>query len=254
MVFVAADDAATVGSDAAKACLNSFTADTPVTLANGKQEPISKVKVGDKVLATDPETGETRAEPVEQLIRHSGKHAMVLISLADGSVLDSTDGHPIWDATTGRFTDANKLKVGDKIETAGGGLLTIAGLTGYSAGLTAYNLQISTIHTYYAGTTPVLVHNSCASAAEILNDRSALEGLTPSQVDDLARNAGYEIAPGSASSANPATRYYVPGTNRTQGFYVLPQGVAGQTGIEGGPYLRFYNSGPNAGERVQLSP
>ena len=156
-----ADGAATVGRDAAESCLNSFTGNTPVTMADGTTEPIKDIKVEDKVLATDPITGQTKAEPVVQLIRHSGKHAMVLISLADGSVLDSTDGHPIWDSTTGRFTDAGKLHVGDRIETSNGSLITIAGLTTYSADLTAYNLQIDQIHTYYAGTTPVLVHNSC---------------------------------------------------------------------------------------------
>jgi len=164
-VFVAAEEAtvtaSTIGRDAATSCLNSFTGDTPVTLADGKQEPISQVKVGDKVLATDPETGEFKAEPVVQLIRHSGEHSMVLVTLADGSVLDSTDGHPIWDATTGQFTDAGKLHAGDKIETSNGAFITIAGLTTYSADVTAYNLQIGTIHTYYAGATPVLVHNSC---------------------------------------------------------------------------------------------
>lgn len=160
-----AAEGGTAGGRAAS-CLNSFTADTPVTMADGKQEPISKVKVGDKVLATDPETGQTRAEPVVQLIRHSGRHEMVLISLADGSVLYSTAGHPIWNATTGLFTDASSLHAGDEIETSNGQLITISYLTDYSVDLTAYNLQISTIHTYYAGTTPVLVHNSCGMLGE----------------------------------------------------------------------------------------
>ena len=146
---------------AARSCLNSFTGVTPVTMADGSRKPISKVKVGDKVLATDPETGETKGEPVVQLIRHSGEHGMVLVRLADGSVLDSTDGHPIWDATAGQFTEASKLRIGDTIETTNGAQLTIAGLTTYDADLTAYNLQIDEIHTYYAGATPVLVHNSC---------------------------------------------------------------------------------------------
>lgn len=248
-----ADGAATAGRDAARSCLNSFTGDTPVTMADGSTEPIKDVKVGDRVLATDPQTGETTAEPVEQLIRHAGKHAMVLVTLADGSVLDSTDRHPIWDATTGRFTYASKLHIGDDIETTGGGLLRITGMTGHIANLTAYNLEISTIHTYYAGSTPVLVHNSCASAAEALNDPSALGGLTPSQVDDLARSAGYDVQPGKVGAANPATRYYVPGTNGSVGFRVLPRGVVGQSGIKGGPYLRYFG-GSNAGQRVTLSP
>jgi hypothetical protein len=153
--------AADVGGDAAASCANSFTADTPVTMAGGSRKPIKDIEVGDKVLATDPQTGDTKAEPVEQLIRHSGKHQMVLVGLEDGSVLDSTNGHPIWDATTGRFTRAANLHAGDKIETSNAQLITITTLTGYSTDLTAYNLQISTIHTYYAGATPVLVHNSC---------------------------------------------------------------------------------------------
>lgn len=245
--------ATTVGRDAAESCLNSFTGDTPVKMADGTTKPIKDVKVGEKVLATDPETGETKSEPVVQLIRHSGQHAMVLISLADGSVLDSTDGHPIWDATTGQFTDAANLQVGDKIETTKGLLLPITGLTSYTADLTAYNLQIDQIHTYYAGTTPVLVHNSCFSSLDALRDPSAVEGLTPSQIDDLARNAGLELESGSASAANPAMRYYLPGTRQSVGFRVLPRGVAGQTGIKGGPYLRYFG-GLNGNQMVPLAP
>lgn len=90
------------------------------------------------------------------------------------------------------------------------------------------------------------------NSVEILQDPGAIEGLTASQIDDLAVNAGYDILPGKAGAANPATRYYVPGTNDSTGFRVLPNGVAGQTGIKGGPYLRFFG-GPNNGLRIPLS-
>ncbi len=176
-----------VFADPATSCLNSFTSDTPVTMADGSRKPIKDVRVGDKVLATDPQTGETTAEPVAALIRHTGKHAMVLIALADGSMLDSTDGHPIWDATTGRFTDAGKLRIGDQVETSNGRLLTISRLTTYGADLTAYNLQIEQIHTYYAGSTPVLVHNSC----EPLLSRSPGARMTTPQATKLAQWSGY---------------------------------------------------------------
>lgn len=39
---------------------NSFTPGTLVLLAGGTRKPIEKVQVGDRVLATDPESGETR--------------------------------------------------------------------------------------------------------------------------------------------------------------------------------------------------
>lgn len=86
----------------------------------------------------------------------------------------------------------------------------------------------------------------------MLQRPTALEGLTPGQVDDLARNAGYGYRPGKVSSLNPADRYYAPGTNESVGFRVLPGGVAGQPGIKSGPYLRFFG-GSNDGLRIRLS-
>lgn len=113
---------------------------------------------------------------------------MVLITLADGSALDSTAGHPIWDATTGQFTDAANLHIGDKIESTKGVLTTIAGLTSYAADLTAYNLQIDHIHTYYAGITPVLVHNSCGY--------TPAGGFADSDIDEVAQTIYQHIGEG----------------------------------------------------------
>lgn len=250
---VGAEAETSVISDAAESCsVNSFTGATPVLMANGTEEPIDKIKVGDKVLATDPQTGKTAARPVTNIIVHSGEHTMVDVTLADGSMLTATDHHPFWDATTGSFVYAIDLHVGDQVREDNGQLITITNVQTFEESVTAYNLTVDGIHTYYAGTTPVLVHNSCLSAADALQDPAALEGLTPSQIDDLATNAGYDTLPGKAGAANPATRYYVPGTNGSVGFRVLPSGVAGQAGIKGGAYLRFFG-GPNAGLRIPLA-
>jgi len=92
---------------------------------------------------------------------------------------------------------------------------------------------------------------SVVNSTDVVTNPSAMEALTASQVDDLARNAGYEVLPGKAGAANPATRYYAPGTNRSVGFRVPPEGVAGQSGLKAGPYLRFFG-GPNAGQRIPL--
>lgn len=43
---------------------NSFTPGTKVLMADGSSKPIEDVKLGDKIFATDPETGETRVETV----------------------------------------------------------------------------------------------------------------------------------------------------------------------------------------------
>ena len=56
------------GADSCITTPNSFAGNTPVEVADGTTEPISKLKPGDKVLATDPATGKTNAEPILAVI------------------------------------------------------------------------------------------------------------------------------------------------------------------------------------------
>ena len=160
---LAAETEPGLANDAAQGCsANSFTAATPVLLANGTEIPISRVAVGDTVLATDPQTGQTAPRPVTKTIVHTGEHTMVDVTLADGSKLTATDHHPFWDVTTGKFTFAIDLRPSDRVEGPKGELLAVTTVKAFDEFVTAYNLTVGGIHTYYAGTTPVLVHNSCA--------------------------------------------------------------------------------------------
>jgi RHS repeat-associated protein len=153
--------------DGALSCANSFVGATPVLMADGSHKPIDQVHKGDQVLATDPETGVTSSESVVTPIVHSGPHAMVDVELSDGSSITATDQHPFWDETEHTFVYAKDLQVGDKVLTASTKHLFIKAIVIFTAVLTAFNLQISNIHTYYAGATPVLVHNACGPAKEI---------------------------------------------------------------------------------------
>ena len=150
---------------AASACsVNSFTAGTPVLMADGTQKPIEQVREGDLVMATDPETGVTAAEAVVTPIAHGGPHTMVTVSLSDGSSITATDEHPFWDETEHAFVNAQDLHTGDKVLTDTGKRLLVKAIAVFAAVLVAFNLQIDQIHTYYAGATPVLVHNACGSS------------------------------------------------------------------------------------------
>ena len=148
-------------TDATSCAFNSFTADTPVLMADGAQKPIADVVVGDEVIATDPETGVTTVRPVSSPIRHGGEHEMVAVELSDGSVVQATDGHPFWEVRGEKFVDASDLAIGDVVRSLEGRELEVTGVATYVDDLLAYNLSIVGIHTYYAGETPVLVHNSC---------------------------------------------------------------------------------------------
>ncbi|WP_159807147.1 polymorphic toxin-type HINT domain-containing protein [Cellulomonas citrea] len=211
-------EGSSAAASAAKACsVNSFTGATLVTMADGAKKPIRAVKVGDKVLATDPATGQTAARPVTKLIVHAGKHTMVDVHLADGTTITATDRHPFWDATTGQFTYAIDLHPGDQVRQTDGTPLTIQTTRVYDADLTAYNLTVDDIHTYYAGTTPVLVHNSCfGEAAE------AAAGTRPAAGQAIYRVYGGDSVAGGASwsPVNPGT---VPNFRSAAG---LPSGGA----------------------------
>jgi len=77
------------------------------------KKPIKDVKLGDEVMATDPETGETGPRKVLDLIRHGGLHTMVAARLSDGSAIDATDRHPFWVESRGEWVDAIDLQPGD---------------------------------------------------------------------------------------------------------------------------------------------
>ncbi|WP_051967636.1 polymorphic toxin-type HINT domain-containing protein [Kitasatospora mediocidica] len=149
-------------------CSNSFPAGTLVLLANGATKAIDKLTTGDQVASTDPQTSLTLAEPVTQTIVTPDDHAFTALTLTTTSqtaaALTSTQHHPYWNVTTHRWTDAADLHVGDQLLTTDGSTVTVRSVRNYETPeQTAYNLTVADLHTYYvlAGTTPILVHNSC---------------------------------------------------------------------------------------------
>ncbi|MBG0855073.1 ricin-type beta-trefoil lectin domain protein [Streptomyces spinoverrucosus] len=148
---------------------NSFTPDTKVLMADGSTKAIKDVKVGDKVLATDPETGETRVETVTAEILGKGVKHLVKVTIdTDGkkgtqtASVTATDGHPFWVPELGEWIDATDLRAGQWLRTGAGTLVQIAAIERWTTlWATVHNLTVSNLHTYYvlAGATPVLVHN-----------------------------------------------------------------------------------------------
>ncbi|MFJ9154222.1 ricin-type beta-trefoil lectin domain protein [Streptomyces sp. NPDC102270] len=148
--------------EARTACIrNSFPGDTQVVLADGSRKDIRDVRFGDRLLATDPDSGSTRGEPVTRTFSHPSTD-LVDITLAVGGSLTSTSGHKFF--VTGRgWTLASGLRPGDSLRTPGGSLRTVATVLDRDAlaPQTVYDLTVSGLHTFYAvaGGTPVLVHN-----------------------------------------------------------------------------------------------
>ncbi|MEU4743704.1 polymorphic toxin-type HINT domain-containing protein [Actinosynnema sp. NPDC023658] len=137
-------------------------------MADGTQQPIDEIEVGDLVLATDPETGRTEAKPVERLIAGEGDKRLVTITVdTDGMAgtataqTVATDGHPFWIQAERRWVEAKDLLSGTWLRTSVGTYVQVIATVDRTARQRVHNLTVADIHTYYvlAGSTPVLVHN-----------------------------------------------------------------------------------------------
>ncbi|MFB7863534.1 ricin-type beta-trefoil lectin domain protein [Streptomyces sp. NPDC056069] len=157
------------GSGKAGGGCNSFVPGTRVLMADGSSKPIEQVKVGDKVVATDPKTGETRVETVTAEIKGQGLKHLVKITIdVDGKAgtktaqVTATDGHPIWVPQLGDWIKATDLKSGQWLQTSAGIRVQVTAVQRWTAqAATVHNLTVSDIHTYYVAVedTSVLVHN-----------------------------------------------------------------------------------------------
>jgi RHS repeat-associated protein len=171
---------------------NSFTPETRVVLADGSTKKIKDVDIGDKVLATDPETGGTKAETVTAEIKGKGlKHLVKVTVDTDGkrgsktSSVTATDGHPFWVPELGQWIDATDLQAGERLRTSAGTRVEITAIKRWTVpSATVHNLTVGEFHTYYvlAGATPILVHN--ANKCVSVNDAGRFGDLNPGQVGD----------------------------------------------------------------------
>lgn len=163
----AGDDAArggaNVADDAVRAAC-SFSADTGVLMADGSRRPIAEVDVGDEVLATDPETGETGPREVVATLPHTDD--LLTLHTSAGEVT-TTEDHRYWNVTDAEWQEAQELDAGDRLHTPAGDVVTVVGLDWSTLHVApAYDLEIADLHTFHvaAGAEDVLVHNACLTA------------------------------------------------------------------------------------------
>ncbi|MFG2000930.1 RHS repeat-associated core domain-containing protein [Spirillospora sp. NPDC048911] len=226
-----------------KACTrNSFTPDTQVLMADGTKKAIKDIEVGDEVIATDPETGQTQSKPVLHTIKGSGKKRLVQITI------DATASRPIWSitkpgienpgakirqgnstahsvtATAGhlfwvangmnKWIKAEDLKPGMWLRTSTGTYVQVKSTRAWStAQQRVRNLTVADRHTYYVsfGSTYVLVHNDDPPID--LNGKSyTVWQRGPYRIDIEARNGMKQMhfqeqIPGVKSGDAPKYQY-----------------------------------------------
>ncbi|WP_330299403.1 polymorphic toxin-type HINT domain-containing protein [Streptomyces sp. NBC_00503] len=198
--------AAKAESDAPVACkaqTNSFPTGTRVQMADGTTKAIQDIRVGDTVMATDPQTGETRPKKVTATITTPDDKEFTDLTLTDDAAprgppvkITSTSHHPYWSETRHQWIDAGELATGEQLRQPNGTTLTVKGTLNYPYAVTTHNLTVDDFHTYYvmAANAPVLVHN-CPAAGDdsreiIVSNRGQTDpGVVPDIPDPV--NGGY---------------------------------------------------------------
>jgi RHS repeat-associated protein len=155
---------------------NSFTPDTPVLLADGSVLAIADVGLGDEVWTTSPETGESSAQLVTDLIVGHGVKHLVDIHAA-GETITATAAHPFWTGGEG-WTDAAALEPGQLLLHPDGTEAVIEWIRHHAdPDATVHNFSVAVTHTYYVGTsadTALLAHN-CSKPAPSGRKKNALK-------------------------------------------------------------------------------
>ena len=120
---------------------------------------IEKIKSGDKVISTDPETMETSPKTVlETYIREVTKLVHLTVN---GEEIVTTVDHPFYVQGRG-FVEAGKLLVGDKLLDVNGNVLLVENLDVELTddSVKVYNFQVEDYHTYQVSGFGVFVHNA----------------------------------------------------------------------------------------------
>ena len=151
---------------------NSFAAATAVLMADGTTKPIAEIQPGDLVMSMDTATGETSAQEVQQVMANYDADLLDLtVQTPTGpALIQTTQHHLIWNATTNAWTEAQGLQPGDELLTDDGAAATVTGGEAKAGPAAMWDLTVDVNTDFFvdvAGTS-VLVHN-CGSEIAGLN-------------------------------------------------------------------------------------
>lgn len=184
---------------------NSFIQGTRVLMADGTTKRIETIKVGDSVMATDPETGRTAARPVKTTITGDGTKRLVRLTVdTDGNAgtatnaITATDGHPFWIPSLRTWLSAGQLEPGMWLRTSAGTHVQITTLEKWTATQRVHNLTVDGLHTYHvvAGDQAILVHNAGPGRGLGDDEIYLWRAVQDSELADIHGNRSYSNPPG----------------------------------------------------------
>ncbi len=117
--------------------------------------PVEQVKMGDRVLSQDPQTGRLACKPV---LKTTVRPAGPLVQFGAGTEsIRCSGGHPFWVSGRG-WVKARELPTGSHLHGVNGA--ATIGEVEPAAAQQTYNLIVADFHTYFVGSTRILSHDN----------------------------------------------------------------------------------------------
>ncbi|MFC1704534.1 C25 family cysteine peptidase [Candidatus Omnitrophota bacterium] len=138
-----------------------FLPGTPILMSDGTEKSIEKVKVGDKVLAFDEETGEFKEDKVVEFFQHPAEEYLII-----NEYLKVTKNHPVY--SNGTWVEIGTLTIGDELFSRNSKPVRITSIKEVKEPTQVYNLEVNPYHTYVAG--GIVAHNKPKPAIMIAPD------------------------------------------------------------------------------------
>ncbi|MEE0061345.1 MAG: polymorphic toxin-type HINT domain-containing protein [Acutalibacteraceae bacterium] len=157
-IFQGGVNALAIFTGAATTTMKCFVAGTMILTAGGLLA-IENIKVGNRVISTNPETLEVAEKTVvETYVRETTELVQLTIN---GEVIKTTPDHPFYVKDVG-FVGAGDLYIGDKLLDSKGNILLVEDikLETTETPVPVYNFQVEDFHTYHVGENGIWVHNA----------------------------------------------------------------------------------------------
>ena len=147
-----------------------FVAGTEVKLSNGDTKNIEDIIPGDSIISFNEDSKKKESREVTEVNSFSSEH-IIKITLADGTVISSTDDHPYYvdgyklasvdpDSTNADYDlpdNVVQLSIGDFVYNFEGDLIEISSIEEIEGSVNTFIITVDGNHNFYANS--ILVHN-----------------------------------------------------------------------------------------------